>query len=62
MFTTGTDLLTPTNYEDAILIRDKLLDSNVASTIFFPIALKYINVSIEHILPLSVVQIWCVAR
>ena len=42
------DLLTVNSYEEAILIRDRLLDNNEDSTIFFPIGLKYTNVSLEN--------------
>ena len=43
------DLLTINSYEEAILIRDRLLDNNEGSTIFFPIGLKYTNVSFKNI-------------
>ena len=49
LFTTGMDLSTINSYEEAILIRDRLLDNNQGSTILFPIGLLYTNVSFKNI-------------
>ena len=39
------DFMTINSYEEAIMIRDRLLSNAESSTIFFPIGLQHIDVS-----------------